>query len=904
MDKSLERKLALKARLAHSTENPDAPPPIDLLREPAFDIAIGVKRERAKRELARRHLLPFIMRFNPKYEAGWVHKDICQRLEKFSRDVEDKKSPRLMLFMPPRHGKSEIASRMFPAWHLGHHPEHEVIACSYSASLALKFSRKVRSVIRDQSYTALFPKVRLDNDNQAAENWMLQNGGGYMAAGVSGPLTGNGMHCFPAGVIIGTEAGPMKIEDICASEHPPKVWSYNEKTEQVELRPLLAVQERYDQALIHIQTESGRTIRSTPEHPFYIPGRGYVEAKSLSEGDSLYVYEGGQLPHVRRRETEEEAGALLQGVYPKNQGQLDLHPMFGMQSTYGSESLRNPKGVEAKEGPLFFRMLRQVSTKFAGYPKQATGKTYTKMQNLREGREEPTSKILFTRVPERGGSAQLISGEGSLSNLWAGLSTPLEKVSLLWQAVRGYSPFNKDDRRGEQSLQRRAKLLPMVQNDAPGNHRTGSGQMRNLRNPPPEVSHKSGPDAFDACNTPYRPRSNEQSCGESGYDVRKVPPVTPPLYRDPISSVSRSSAEPFKVYDLQVQGNSNFFANEILVHNCGIIDDPVKNREEAESENIREGIKDWYTSTFYTRLAPGAGILIILTRWHDDDLAGWLLEQEKLGGDKWEVVKYPAIAEQDERFRKTGEPLHPARYDLEALGRIRNAIGPRDWEALYQQNPVASDGDYFKNDYIRYYMPNQIPPMTELKMYTAWDLAIGTKDHNDYSVGLTIGVDVHENLYLLDVVRVRQDAHSLVDLILDTYVKWQPEKVGIEKGHIEMTLGPFLRKRIRERKEYGFNYEELKTGRRDKIARARSIQGRMQQGMFYVPTQAPWVQVFVNELLRFPNGKHDDQVDALAWIGLMMDTFATYVSKKPKAKKSWKDRLKMSDPFRKSMLSS
>ena len=531
MDKSLERKLALKARLAHSTENPDAPPPIDLLREPAFDIAIGVKRERAKRELARRHLLPFIMRFNPKYEAGWVHKDICQRLEKFSRDVEDKKSPRLMLFMPPRHGKSEIASRMFPAWHLGHHPEHEVIACSYSASLALKFSRKVRSVIRDQSYTALFPKVRLDNDNQAAENWMLQNGGGYMAAGVSGPLTGNGMH-------------------------------------------------------------------------------------------------------------------------------------------------------------------------------------------------------------------------------------------------------------------------------------------------------------------------------------------------------------------------------------IGIIDDPVKNRDEAESENIREGIKDWYTSTFYTRLAPGAGILIILTRWHDDDLAGWLLEQEKLGGDKWEVVKYPAIAEQDERFRKTGEPLHPARYDLEALGRIRNAIGPRDWEALYQQNPVASDGDYFKNDYIRYYMPNQIPPMTELKMYTAWDLAIGTKDHNDYSVGLTIGVDVHENLYLLDVVRVRQDAHSLVDLILDTYVKWQPEKVGIEKGHIEMTLGPFLRKRIRERKEYGFNYEELKTGRRDKIARARSIQGRMQQGMFYVPTQAPWVQVFVNELLRFPNGKHDDQVDALAWIGLMMDTFATYVSKKPKAKKSWKDRLKMSDPFRKSMLSS
>ena len=95
-----------------------------------FDKITHAKRELARREMSRRHILPFIQKHNAKYEAGWVHKDICQRLERFSKEVEKRESPRLMLFMPPRHGKSEIASRCFPAWHLGHNPTHEIIACS------------------------------------------------------------------------------------------------------------------------------------------------------------------------------------------------------------------------------------------------------------------------------------------------------------------------------------------------------------------------------------------------------------------------------------------------------------------------------------------------------------------------------------------------------------------------------------------------------------------------------------------------------------------------------------------------------------------------------------------------------------------------------------------------------
>ena len=476
----------------------------------------AAQRELALRALARKHMLPFVERFDSNYQAGWVHKDICQRLEQFSEDVANRKSPRLMLFMPPRHGKSTLASVAFPAWHLGRNPEHEFISCSYSGSLAMSFSRKVRHQLREPNYKNVFSGASLDPTSQSVESWLTTKGGGYVAAGVGGGITGKGAHVL-------------------------------------------------------------------------------------------------------------------------------------------------------------------------------------------------------------------------------------------------------------------------------------------------------------------------------------------------------------------------------------VIDDPVKNREDAESEHSRSSVWDWYTSTAYTRLAPGGGILVILTRWHDDDLAGRLLQAAADGADEWEVVKYPAIAEQDEEFRAEGDALHPERYDIPSLEKIQRAIGPRDWSALYQQNPVADEGDYFNREMINYYDEADLD-YTRLRYYCAWDLAIGQRERNDYSVGIVVGVDEYDRLYIVDCIRGKWDGFELVEQILDLYETWRPGVVGIEKGHIEMALGPFLQKRVRERRLNEAYFKDLKTGRRDKEARARAIQGRMQQGMVYLPKEPLWVGPLIAELLRFPNGVHDDQVDALAWIGLMMTEFATFFEPIEHIP-SWRDKL-------------
>ncbi len=153
-----------------------------------------VDREMAQRTLARKHLIASVIRFNPAYLAGWVHKDICARLERFMTAVENGENPRLMLQMPPRHGKSTLASQEFPAWVLGHHPTWELIVCSYAETLALDFSRAVRERMRDPEFQVLFPTTKMDRDNQNAKGWKLTKKGGFLPAGVEGPITGKGAH--------------------------------------------------------------------------------------------------------------------------------------------------------------------------------------------------------------------------------------------------------------------------------------------------------------------------------------------------------------------------------------------------------------------------------------------------------------------------------------------------------------------------------------------------------------------------------------------------------------------------------------------------------------------------------------------------------------------------------------
>lgn len=499
----------------------------------------------AHRELVRRRLVEFAKDFVPNYVPQWVHHDICERLQRFSDDVAAKKSPRLMLLVPPRHGKSALASICFPAWHLGRYPTQEIINVGYSLDLPMKFSRQVRDIVREKTYQAIYPEMRLNAESQSVEEWMTTKGGGYKAAGVGGGITGRGCHIL-------------------------------------------------------------------------------------------------------------------------------------------------------------------------------------------------------------------------------------------------------------------------------------------------------------------------------------------------------------------------------------IIDDPIRNQEDADSIDLREKLDEWYQSTASTRLAPGGGVLFIETWWHDDDLAGRFQQRMKLDvlADQYEIVKYPALAEKFEYrhrgsrhiersdriqqndpdwelLRRPGESLDPDRYPVVELERKRANMSTRIWSALYQQNPVPEEGAYFRKEYIRLMPRQEFPRGT--RYYCSWDFAIGEKKQNDWTVGAVIAHLPNDTLWLADMRRFKGDAHVIMTEIIDLALAWmnKPDSsfvIGFEDGQIWRSIEPTLRVAMRSRGVYP-PYEVLKP-LTDKLARANPLQARMQHGRFFMIEDLEGINDVVHEFLRFPAGAHDDIVDAVAWATRMAVNKPSQVDAvKNKPLKSWKDKL-------------
>lgn len=537
-------------------ETPPTPPVVQAIpaegtyTAPNAVIDADPQRELANRILCRRKLLPFIKRFRPKYQAGWVHEDICRRLERFVQQVAEKKSPRLLLMMPPRSGKSEIGSRHFPPWVLGQFPDWEIIAASHTSSLTLSFSRYIRDLMRDPAYQQVFTNTFLDPTSQSVENWNLTAGGGYLAAGVGTGITGRGSHIL-------------------------------------------------------------------------------------------------------------------------------------------------------------------------------------------------------------------------------------------------------------------------------------------------------------------------------------------------------------------------------------LLDDLVKDIEAADSPTISENTWEWYGSTAYTRLAPGGGVLGIMTWWSEDDWAGRIQSTMKTGdGDVFEIVKYPAINEEGDEYilpddniqqfgeldaapppgsrmtRPKGTALHPARYDTEAMLRIkRNLIATgqkRVWQALYQQNPVPDDGLFFTKEMFKRAPAH--PPRHKCNVYQAWDFAITEKTESDYTVGATLMQDENDELYVVDIRRFRSgDSLYIIDTIIDYLLEYKHLKnlplLGFEDGQIWKTMEAQFNKRCQERGVYP-SFEILKP-LTDKMVRAHPLRGRMQAGKIWFLDKMPWFTDLFSEMTRFPAGKHDDQIDALAWaVRLTLGRHAPRPAIKEKKLPSWKDKLR------------
>ncbi len=378
------------------------------------------------------------------------------------------------------------------------------------------------------------------------------------------------------------------------------------------------------------------------------------------------------------------------------------------------------------------------------------------------------------------------------------------------------------------------------------------------------------PEKSEGCSvTTATPESDTLVMSRWHYPPRGISDFT----LDEIVSITLHGEE--EVFDVQVDTTENFIANGLVSHN---------------------------------------------TWWNEDDWAGRIQQVMESGeGDVFEVVKYPALNEEGNEYilwKEPGEPivqirpgmpvpdgaqltrlidtaLHPARYTTATMKQIkRNLVGSgqrRVWNALYQQNPTPDDGVHFTKEMVQYF--HSLPQRHQVTRFQAWDFAITENQTSDYSVCVTMDQDEHNNLYVIDVLRFRSDdGNAIVEHMIDQIEAYGPDFLGVEDGQIWKTLRAQFETRCIERNV--FQAFEVLQPLTDKIVRASPLKGRMQLKKVFIWKDRSWTDVFVRELMVFPGGKNDDQVDAAAWCARLTLNHMPKKPPPPKKLESWKDKLR------------
>lgn len=293
--------------------------------------------------------------------------------------------------------------------------------------------------------------------------------------------------------------------------------------------------------------------------------------------------------------------------------------------------------------------------------------------------------------------------------------------------------------------------------------------------------------------------------------------------------------------------------------NILLIDDPIKNREEADSEVYREKTWDWFTSTAFTRLEPSGVAVVIMTRWHMDDLAGRILAHPELS-KRTKVIRFTAIAEMDEPERRAHMPLWPTRYDLKALGEIKDAIGPYDWNSLYMGSPILTDQQEFKPAWYRYITEAEVSTMNCRRFLTI-DTAMSRKTQADYT-GFCDNRVNQQNFWNLKAWRMKLGPEELVDMIFTLHNNNNYEVIGIEKTAYLQGLKPYLDSEQRKRGKF-LPIIDLEHNQTAKEIRIRGLIPRYASGsVFHVAGECKSLE---EEQASFPVGVHDDTLDAVAY---------------------------------------
>ena len=813
----------------------------------------------------------------PKYRVLFYMPDCARLSRKRQRCIEPKRRDRFLTVEPteptdtqcievdspshcflagrgmvPTHN-SFLVSGFTAAWYIGMFPDRRVALLSYNSDKAAEWGEFTMDII-DRWGMDLFG-IAVDPKKRARNLWGIKGRRGeVLSTGLGGTITGKGFDyvCLPGDAVVQTPDGPMEMAAVHASKVLPLVLSWSHEHNRAEWHRILTSTRRWSEELVEITTASGAILRCTPDHRVFDPERGYREAGSFRIGDSIIGTSTLQdVPEVRV--PQEQTRGPVPGLLVRPPTPDRARALRSVWRGLLSAAARAGQGRSSRSAPRL--LLHGMSGQVDGdQPQEA-------MPWVRCPAAEEHEDVVRCLQGAPTTSSRQVRAE-AMPGVRGDVPDHEKQAGQLLTLLREHGALGADEGQGELALQGRDELLQVVQGDAPAHLRA----RRRLRGMP----------IFGLADRPPRRRGpGEQPARESADVVFDASHDPSSFGRDTVALVRHLRTGRIPVYDIGVEGTHNFFADGVLVHNC--IDDPVKNREDADSTAERKKLRDGYYSNVRTRLAPHGTVVLAMARWREDDLAGEIvhgyssadeLEDAQGETDNWQVVRMPAIAEapydepdpenwRDVLGRKEGEALWPEQWPIDLLTKIKNTAlrnDPQMWYSLYQQNPTSKEGRMFKKGAWKI-LPHVM--RQRLRLVRWWDLA-ATEDGGDWTVGALVGMDADGVTYVLDIQRFRKESSEV-----EKHIRLVAENDGIA---VPVRLE---QERAGAGKSVASTYKRLLTGfdvdakrpETDKVTRANPYASQQQVGRV-VLLEAPWNDEFIEEHRLFPKGRWDDQVDA------------------------------------------
>lgn len=807
---------------------------------------------------------------------------------------------RLVINIPPRHTKSSLLT-IWRAWSWVQNSAERFLCASYSLDLSTRDNLRVRRIIEDPWFQARFGKTFQLAGDQNVKRYFENTERGYqMAISVDGGTTGQGgsiLVCLCYNTEVTTDQGRLCIGDIVEKHLPVRVLAFDHKSHTARWQNIEEYESSVGRSSVCVTCTDGRFIEATTDHPFYVIGKGYVHAAQLVSGDEVVTDES----YLR---------SLRQRVQPQTVTNCEIQTKLLQPSVPLQGSVeREPSSIRRQNKSLELPSVRQGVC-------ESGGARYTTQRHflqsclswcMGKGREQSCLSGWACRANMQDVLQSILSQakscccwgilllkrmqrEVSAGEQFATLSRFVRQLHVLWSSDKDNQAKNRETQLlfsqmckscsqriyqwGEQwAIYRwwgsRALFLGFPQTCSI-NSRTRWTEMQAL--PDDEGREWQG-----IRRSSHRLRQGSQQCFQSCLSLPLLPWENAWVRKSetPVERLLVRCVEPIptpeRVYNLRVAEDHNYFANGVLVHNC---DDP-HNADEAHSDTERNTAITWFREVWTNRLNDQEKdkMVVVGQRIHDDDVCGYILKERP----DWIHLNLPAYYEpnhpcvtpiwKDPRTEE-GQLLWPERFSKSVLDGLKRDLGSMGFAAQYQQRPVPAGGGQFKKLWFRYFTaesdyyvletPEGIARIQKSKCwyFSTVDLAISLKQTADYTVVATWAVTPDRDLLLIDRIREHLDNPEQQKQISLIYNKYSPNYLKIERVAYQLAIIQQLRRQGLPVREY--------LPVKDKVSRASTASVYYEAGKVYHPKGAMWLAEWEEELLMFPLGSHDDQVDTLS----------------------------------------